>query len=283
MPREVVGLTGRLQNTYTCFTRFDNSNERSGKVRIESLLPSLCDRYPTWSPHVLMSYVVWLDWNVHVQPSPQTVERLTQTLVHAAQEPGKVPGLPFLQRELLPVMAKWCVTNQHPTILASVQRLRGHGQSGTALPSTMVISRTNSPTRNVFSASQAKEPSTFSIGEPVLTMPERAVFACDGGQIWLRDGFLPAIYDITSGTITDLDWPKEVEHYITTIAVNAECVWFGTGGSGLLELDKRTRRWPHYTEKDGLIHSKNSAHYPAEHRHWDGYCHRESGGAGLLY
>ena len=278
IPQEMDGLTGRIQNTFTCFGRYDDFNTRTGQEHLDVIVPSLCDSYPEWAPNILVTYVVWQAWDPALRPSKVIIARLAQALESSVRNPERVILLKQLRQMYFSQLSKWCQTNNQPAMLACVEKLWLHGHT----VDPRIFSRTNAPTRTLFPHLGLKEVAQFSIGAPLLTLPEPTTFACDGGRIWLRDGFLPAEYDIATGQLTDLRWPRNVSSYITCIAVGKESVWFGTAGSGLLELSKQTRRWRQYLERDGLIFPKISAlHHTAEGL-WIGFGHLDTGGVGFL-
>jgi tetratricopeptide (TPR) repeat protein len=121
-------------------------------------------------------------------------------------------------------------------------------------------------------------PKQFVLGEPLLKLGRPTVFACDGNQVWLTDGFAPFVYDQRDQTLTDLDWPTSIEHNVTSIQVGESAVWWGTGGSGLVEMDKQTKRCKVYNEADGLLLSTITTLALSKDRLWIGCGQGERGG-----
>src|SRR5262249_44848666 len=161
------------------------------------------------------------------------LRRLSAALESAAKNPERVEVLRQLQlQDRLTTLARWCSTNQQPALLEYAKALNSFGRATKNVP--QATPATNPPVREVFKRVPDHEPVRFSAGQPLLTLPERTTFACDGAQVWLRDGYLPAVYEIATGVLTDLEWPPGVEHYITCIVAGPDQVWFGTAGSGLL-------------------------------------------------
>src|SRR5207247_310019 len=126
------------------------------------------------------------------------------------------------------------------------------------------------------------DPVAFALGEPVLTLGRSTVFACDGDQIWLTDGYAPFVYNQRDQTLTDLDWPTNIEQQVTCIRVEKNTVWWGTRGSGLVEMDKQTKRCRVYQEVDGLLLPHISALAATKERLWIGYGRKDLGGVGYL-
>jgi TolB-like protein/tetratricopeptide (TPR) repeat protein len=127
-----------------------------------------------------------------------------------------------------------------------------------------------------------KEPARLELGSPVLTLGESTVFACDGGKIWLTDGFAPFVYDKATDELRDLDWPTNIERNVTSICVGRDTVWWGTDGSGLVELDKATRHCKVYSEKENLILPYITDLALSGDRLWIGFGRKNAGGIGYL-
>jgi hypothetical protein len=116
----------------------------------------------------------------------------------------------------------------------------------------------------------------------VLTFGLNTVFDCDGDRIWLTDGYAPFVYDQRDQSLTDLDWPAEVEANVSCICHDEKTVWWGTHGSGLVEMDKQSRRCRVYTEKDGLLLNRITALAVGQGRLWIGFGTKRVGGVGFL-
>jgi hypothetical protein len=69
---------------------------------------------------------------------------------------------------------------------------------------------------------------------------------------------------------------------ITVLCVGASNLWIGTGGGGLIELDKATRQTRTFTEKDGLLMDYVSALQLDGNTLWIGYGNEAKGGLGQL-
>lgn len=141
---------------------------------------------------------------------------------------------------------------------------------------------TQTNTANLVAQPQPKVPVKFSLGQPVLTLGQPTVFACDGDLVWLTDGYAPFIFDQRDQSLTDLDWPTNVDNDVSCICVDKQTVWWGTRGSGLIEMDKQTRRCRVYTEKDGLLLPHITALALSQGKLWIGFGRRYVGGVGYL-
>jgi len=146
-----------------------------------------------------------------------------------------------------------------------------------AQPNTATIRR-----GPVVPAQPVQPPLAFKLGEPVLTVGHPMIFACDGDQIWLVDGFSPFVYQKSSGRLDEIEWPESIERNVTTIRAGKTKVWWATEGSGLVELDKQTRRCRVYTEKDGLLLPNIQALDLTEDRLWMAFGKIDVGGIGYL-
>jgi len=123
-------------------------------------------------------------------------------------------------------------------------------------------------------------PLRFSLNPPVLTLSKGFVFRCDGDEIWLADGLLPFVWNKSSEKLREIELPDGIERDITCIAPGQSSVWFGTAGSGLIELDKSTKRTKLYRE--GLLLPNITALLLTDQRLWLGYGKGEEGGLGYL-
>jgi len=128
----------------------------------------------------------------------------------------------------------------------------------------------------------SQEPTRFTLGKPVLKAGLPIVFAVDGGKVWLADGLAPFCYDVRSQNLIDLDWPTNIESNVSCICVDDDSVWWGTSGSGLVEMDKRTGHCRVYTEKDGLLLPHITTLALNAGKLWIGFGRKPVGGVGYL-
>lgn len=125
-------------------------------------------------------------------------------------------------------------------------------------------------------------PVRFTLGKPVVKVGLSAVFAADGDRVWLADGMAPFCYGLRGQSLMNLDWPTNIDSNVSCICVDEHSVWWGTSGSGLIEMDKRTGRCRVYTEKDGLLLPNISALALGAGKLWIGFGRMPVGGVGYL-
>ena len=274
-PLPVEHLADHLKNTFTWYVRYQNFDQRKGKEALDLIVPDLCDGYPRWAPHILVTYVLWCaSLPTEQSMAPPIVRRLTTAVEGLAKDPGKDPLLGQLQEISLAPLMRWCNTNNQPVLLETVLRLRGYGH--TPPPNAHLYAVTNVP------PPRPRDPVRFDIGKPVVTLPATVRFVCDGDRIWLRNGDVPAVFEIAGKTLTNLKPPKGLQHRISCVAVSKDYVWFGTDGSGLFEYDKRAQSWRRYTEEHGLTLPRVTALYVSGQTLWMGFGDPPIGGAARL-
>ena len=125
-----------------------------------------------------------------------------------------------------------------------------------------------------------ESPAQFSLNKAVLRLGKEFVFVCDGDQIWLGDGVLPFVCDKSGGNLIEIEVPEGIERNISCIAPGKTSVWFGTAGSGLVKLEKVSKKTTLYHE--GLLLPNITSLLLTEQRLWIGYGRGQDGGLGYL-
>lgn len=280
------GLDGlpAVAETFTYFEQLFRSDRATTTQFLDGLIPEVARRYPAFSPHLWSAYVIWLQ-NRQTPPSPAVVERLHQSLEFCLTNAVQIGDLPFLLRHFLPSVRDWGESNDRQEILAVVNRMVPPKQAPVIPAGARYVSIvTSGGTSQVetFTPHKEKPPPAFTLGPPVVTSTGPILLACDGDRLWIKDNFLPAIYHKKDGTLTHFDWPDQIRHVITCIRNGPNQVWFGTDGSGLVEVDKKTLQARVYNEADGLVLPNITALHLGSGKLWIGFGRRNAGGVGYL-
>ncbi|MDB6109004.1 MAG: hypothetical protein JWR69_754, partial [Pedosphaera sp.] len=124
------------------------------------------------------------------------------------------------------------------------------------------------------------DPLKIVLQKPILTLGKSIVFACDGETVWLADGMVLFSYNQREARLDGIDLPESVQRNITCICVGEDKVWFGTAGSGLIELDKASKNV--LVHQDNLLLPNITALHLTDQRLWIGYGREHAGGVGYL-
>ena len=136
--------------------------------------------------------------------------------------------------------------------------------------------------REKLGLSAVRDPRQFEMGTNCVCMHSPSTFATDADGLWLAIAgqLLRLDFDLKTNSVVIL--PVDPYVPITCLCLGVGKIWLGTGGAGLIEYDKATRRCRHLTEADGLMMNDLSSLYQEGDSLWLGYGGAAGGGLGQL-
>ena len=140
--------------------------------------------------------------------------------------------------------------------------------------------------RSKLGLSTPVNPLEFKLGKPVLCFctPSSApsTFITDNSGLWIGMGgqLLHLDFELKTNLVVNL--PLDADVPITSMCLSSSNVWIGTGGAGLIQYDKASRKCHRITEADGLMMDYLSGLHVAGDSLWIGYSDATGGGLGQL-
>lgn len=123
-----------------------------------------------------------------------------------------------------------------------------------------------------------RDPREFLMGKACLALSHCSSFAIDETGLWIAAGnqLLRLDPDLKTNLVVNL--PKDADKPITTLDIRTDKIWIGTGGDGLIEFDKGSRRCRHLTVKDGLMMEEICCTRLSRDALWIGYGYKDEPG-----
>jgi len=130
---------------------------------------------------------------------------------------------------------------------------------------------------------QQRNPRRFNLGQSCMHIGPYSSFAADPEGLWVAVPAQLIRLDFDMKTNFVIELAIDPHTSITCVLVDADKIWLGTDGAGLVEVDISTRKCRRLTEADGLMMD----HIQCLHRKgdalWIGYGSKIGGGLGQLH
>jgi tetratricopeptide (TPR) repeat protein len=126
------------------------------------------------------------------------------------------------------------------------------------------------------------DPTLIDLPAPVVIPDRQFVFLPDGDRLWIACCDQLVERPISGGAARTNSLGISSEQGPRVMVQSADTLWIGTAGSGLLEVDKLTKRVRRRTMADGLLFDEVRALHLTAEELWLGYCHERSGGVSRL-
>jgi hypothetical protein len=124
------------------------------------------------------------------------------------------------------------------------------------------------------------DPREFDIGEPCLDLDDGGVFVLDSAGAWIGGRAELRHVDLDLNTNLRVPLPLDAGIPITCLCVGDSKVWVGTGGAGLVEVDKASHECRRFTERDGMLMNSIARLHVSSGSLWIGYGQGTLGGLG---
>ena len=136
--------------------------------------------------------------------------------------------------------------------------------------------------RQKLGLSEARSSHEFDMGKPLLCLCSPSTFTVDADGLWIGIGGQLLYLDFALKINLVVNLPMDASVPVTTLCLTPATIWIGTGGAGLIEFDKATRKVRQLTEKDGLMMNFISSLVLTGDTLWVGYGNERGGGLGRL-
>jgi hypothetical protein len=135
-----------------------------------------------------------------------------------------------------------------------------------------------------------KDSNEFSMGKPALCFCMPSTFTLDDQGLWFGGERKLIHVDFELKTNDVIQLPLEDFEPVTAICIASSNIWIGTGGGGLIEYDKGSKKCRRFTTENGMMRDAVAALHLAGDTLWIGYGLRaneggvigEGGGLGKL-
>ena len=159
--------------------------------------------------------------------------------------------------------------------------MRNEGLWGAASSAVLTAKEANL-CREKLGLPMASDPREFSFGKPVFCLHTPSAFCVDDNILWigLEGQLLQLDLDLHTNRVNRLPLAPSVP--INSLSVTPSNILIGTGGGGLIEVNKATRECRCLTEADGLLMNYVGQAQAAEETVWVAYRSKTAGGLGKL-
>jgi hypothetical protein len=118
-------------------------------------------------------------------------------------------------------------------------------------------------------------PEEFSMGKAALCFCMPSTFTVDDQGLWFGGAAELIHLDFELKTNDVIKLPSDDFAPITVISLASSNIWIGTGGGGLFEYDKASKKCRRFTVKDGMMMDAVAALYLIGDTLWIGYGRKE--------